>query len=260
MRAEVIPHQAAGSSAHNSDQITDHEGSSIATAVGVAEFRDETPPRKSDEKLPVDAGRIADKIEVKVQLEEQALIDSTLEGWRFQFVDLAMCLSLCLSQLEATIVSTSLVSIASSLRAFNKSSWVVSVYLLTYTWFLITIAKLSDIFGRKNFIALVLGRSIAFSIGCGFSNDMTTLGPAGGVALALVFLAMPSNFPNHRKESSRKIGTVLTVGNLKRIDVIGLLLLPGASILLVTALEEGGTRCSWHSVITLSLLIISLVL
>ncbi|TGO34126.1 hypothetical protein BHYA_0211g00100 [Botrytis hyacinthi] len=71
---------------------------------------------------------------------------------------------------------------------------------------------------------------------------------------------MPSNFPNHRKESPRKIGTVLTVENFKRVDVIGLLLLLGASILFVTALEEGGTRYSWHSVITLSLLTISLVL
>ncbi|KAF7934497.1 hypothetical protein BELL_0318g00110 [Botrytis elliptica] len=79
-----MPHQAADLGAHNSDQITDHESANIATTVGIAEFRDEAPPRKFDEKLSVDAGIIADKIEVKVQLEEQALVDPTLEGWRFQ--------------------------------------------------------------------------------------------------------------------------------------------------------------------------------
>ncbi|KAF5868960.1 putative efflux pump antibiotic resistance protein [Botrytis fragariae] len=128
MRTEAIPRQDADSDAHNSDEITDHENPSIETAVGIAEFQDETPPKKSDEKSPVDAGRISDKIEVRNLLEEQALIDSTLEGWRFQ-----MCLSLFLSQLEAKIVSTSLVSITDSLRAFSISSWVVTVYLLTYT-------------------------------------------------------------------------------------------------------------------------------
>lgn len=104
-----------------------------------------------------------------------------------------MCLSLFLSQVEYTIVSTSLVSITDSLHSFSTSSWIVTAYLLTYTgtWllhiersqpltdrnpgFLIIIAKLSDIFGRKNFIVLVLGSFIAFSIGCGLSNDMTTL-------------------------------------------------------------------------------------
>jgi hypothetical protein len=37
----------------------------------------------------------------------------------------------------------------------------------------------------------------------------------------------------------------------------GLLLLLGATTLLITALEEGGTRYSWHSSVTLSLIVIS---
>ncbi|KAF5868961.1 putative mfs multidrug transporter protein [Botrytis fragariae] len=174
--------------------------------------------------------------------------------------------------------------------------------------FLIIIAKLSDIFGRKNFIVLVLGSFIAFSIGCGFSNDMTTLivvrafqGIGGGGMYAMAFIVLPEMVPiskhalytailastialaglsgpliggtvnrNHDntfawrwifllKESSKK-WRALTVENFKSIDVIGLLLLLGASILFVTALEKGGTRYSWYSVITLSLLIISFVL
>ena len=103
-----------------------------------------------------------------------------------------MCLNLFLSSLESTIVGTSLVSISNSLHNFNISSWIVTSYLLTYTGtypyiqkfvpsnfqtsgFLIIIAKLSDIFGRKLFMMGVLVVFVAFSIGCGLSQDMTTL-------------------------------------------------------------------------------------
>ena len=42
-------------------------------------------------------------------------------------------MSLFLSDLELTIVSTSLVSITNAFAAFQKSSWVVTAYFLTFT-------------------------------------------------------------------------------------------------------------------------------
>ena len=44
-----------------------------------------------------------------------------------------LCLSAFLSTLESTIISTSLVSITDSFEGFNRSSWIVTSYLLTYT-------------------------------------------------------------------------------------------------------------------------------
>jgi hypothetical protein len=73
-------------------------------------------------------------------------------------------------------------------------------------------------------------------------------------------LGMPSYFPNHNSSALGHKGNALTLQNLRRVDVVGLLFLLGASILLVTALEEGGTNYSWHSSVTLSLLIISFLL
>jgi MFS family permease len=42
-------------------------------------------------------------------------------------------MSLLLSTLETTIVSTSLVSIVDDLHGFDRSGWLVTSYLLTYT-------------------------------------------------------------------------------------------------------------------------------
>lgn len=44
-----------------------------------------------------------------------------------------LCLSIFLVNFEISIVSTSLVSIVDDLHDFGRSSWVVTVYLLTYT-------------------------------------------------------------------------------------------------------------------------------
>ena len=78
------------------------------------------------------------------------------------------------------------------------------------------------------------------------------------VALILTIIGMPPNFPNHKKHklSPKK----WTLDNFKKIDLIGVTFLLGASVLMVTALEEGGTQYSWRSAITLSLLILAFVL
>lgn len=74
-----------------------------------------------------------------------------LHGWRLQVLNvgsassdfkafkdkhslsLRLCSALFLSVLESTIISTSLVAITNALDGFHRSSWVVTVYLLTYT-------------------------------------------------------------------------------------------------------------------------------
>lgn len=43
-----------------------------------------------------------------------------------------LCVSVFLSALDITIVSTSLVAITNDLKAFDKSSWIISSYLVTY--------------------------------------------------------------------------------------------------------------------------------
>ena len=44
-----------------------------------------------------------------------------------------LCLGVFLSSLETTVIATALVTISSDLGHFDKSSWIVVAYLLTYT-------------------------------------------------------------------------------------------------------------------------------
>ncbi|KAI0097180.1 major facilitator superfamily transporter [Nemania sp. FL0031] len=96
-------------------------------------------------------------------------------GWRLHALTAGLCVSLLLSTLETTIVSTSLVSIVNALHGFDRSSWVVTSYLLTYTGFLIIYAKLSDILGCKLMLLCAITLFTVFSIACGLSNSMFLL-------------------------------------------------------------------------------------
>jgi MFS family permease len=43
-----------------------------------------------------------------------------------------LCIALFSAQMEATIVSTSVIAITNQLRGFTKSSWIFTGFLLTY--------------------------------------------------------------------------------------------------------------------------------
>ncbi|KAL8652529.1 MAG: hypothetical protein Q9210_002627 [Variospora velana] len=249
-----------------------------------------------------------------------------LHGVRFYLLTVALCLALFLSTLEITIVSTALVSISDELHGFHKDSWVITSYLVTYTGFLIILARLSDIFGRKPLIMFTVVIFIAFSAGCGAAQTLnqlivmrafqgiggggiytlvfvmsaelvpvtqyakitslmsvtfaisSLLGPilgglicdhstwrwvfylnlpAGALSLILILLSMPRGFPF--MGSTQHTRSKLTTASLRRVDYTGTALLLAASILLVTALQEGGTEYSWRSACVLVLLFISFI-
>ena len=83
--------------------------------------------------------------------------------------------------------------------------------------------------------------------------------PAGFVAFLFVFLAMPRRFP-HISGHQDRLRTAPNVQAIKRVDFIGAFLLLAASILLISALEEGGIEYSWASSVVLSLLSLSVIL
>jgi MFS family permease len=77
--------------------------------------------------------------------------------------------------MEVSIVATALVPIADHLNAFDRTSWIVTAYLLTYTGFLIIFAKLSDIFGRKSVLLSTLGLFTVFSGACAAAKSIEQL-------------------------------------------------------------------------------------
>ena len=67
---------------------------------------------------------------------------------------------------------------------------------------------------------------------------------------------IPPNFPHHGQPSysAGKSGQVFSRSSLKRVDFPGALFLLIATLLLVTALEEAGSRFPWKSAFVITLL------
>ncbi|KAH8426393.1 uncharacterized protein LDX57_004131 [Aspergillus melleus] len=96
-------------------------------------------------------------------------------GWRLVVTTLGLFISLYLVNLEVTIVSTSLVTITDDLGGFNKTSWIVTAYLTTYTGFIPFWTRISDLIGRKRTINAALFLFLVFSMACGLADTINQL-------------------------------------------------------------------------------------
>lgn len=85
--------------------------------------------------------------------------------------------------------------------------------------------------------------------------------PAGAVAIILLLLAIPKNFPHHGLPESvyprQSVRHRFTRAQLGRIDFLGTALLLSATVLLVTALEETGIQFQWKSPFVITILVLS---
>ena len=79
------------------------------------------------------------------------------------------------------------------------------------------------------------------------------------LTIMLVLLAMPLTFP-HLSAKPRRLKEMFAIEETRKVDFLGTFLLLAACVLLISALEEGGTEYSWHSPVTLVLLVCSLFL
>src|SRR3984957_7554622 len=64
---------------------------------------------------------------------------------------IGLVLAMFLAALDQTIVGSALPRIIASLSGFNRYSWVATSYLLASTVVVPIVAKLSDLWGRKQF-------------------------------------------------------------------------------------------------------------
>ncbi|KAF3937745.1 hypothetical protein ABW19_dt0203791 [Dactylella cylindrospora] len=122
-----------------------------------------------------------------------------LSDARLYIIGAGIWVSLFLAAFETTVVATCLVDISTDFQDFNRSSWIVVVYLLTYNGFLLLSSKLCDILGIKTmFLAanLIFG---VFSVACGAAQNMTQLiilrafqGIGGGGIYCIAFILMMS--------------------------------------------------------------------
>ncbi|OTB13104.1 hypothetical protein K445DRAFT_169866 [Daldinia sp. EC12] len=85
--------------------------------------------------------------------------------------------------------------------------------------------------------------------------------PAGVIATGLIAFVMPAKFPNIDDSTSLiNFYSKISRASLRRLDVIGAVLLLFSSALIVFAFEEAGSRYSWQSPVILSTIIVGGVL
>ncbi|EGX52232.1 hypothetical protein AOL_s00043g375 [Orbilia oligospora ATCC 24927] len=122
-----------------------------------------------------------------------------LSDARLYIIGLGIWIALFLAAFETTVVATSLVDITSEFQDFNRASWIVVVYLLTYNGFLLLSSKLCDILGIKSMFLGAIFIFGVFSIACGAAQNMTQLiifrafqGIGGGGIYCISFILMLS--------------------------------------------------------------------
>lgn len=77
--------------------------------------------------------------------------------------------------LDASIVATSLYTIGAEFESVDLINWVALAYTLTYLSCAVLIARVSDIVGRRNAFLASFIIFFAFSLGCGFSQNLEQL-------------------------------------------------------------------------------------
>ncbi|KAL4860797.1 hypothetical protein BDV12DRAFT_204680 [Aspergillus spectabilis] len=147
-----------------------------------------------------------------------------ITGWKLAVLLLGISIAIFLPNLEVSIVSTALVTIANDLQGFSKTGWVVIAYLITYTGFIIIWAKLSDILTRKWSLIASLAVFIIGSAICGASNSMTMLivfralqglGGAGCFSISMVVffeLIPPGKYPKYGSLLSADVALATLLG------------------------------------------------
>ncbi|KKZ61200.1 hypothetical protein EMCG_04155 [[Emmonsia] crescens] len=113
------------------------------------------------------------------------------------------------------------------------------------------LAIIASVFAISSILGPILGGVI--STNSAWRWIFLLNGPAGCVCIGIVAFCLPSSissrpdvkFTNHLRAKVSKSA-------LKRVDIIGVLLLLASSILLIFALEEAGTRYSWSDAVIIA--------
>ncbi|KAH8662214.1 major facilitator superfamily domain-containing protein [Xylariales sp. PMI_506] len=130
---------------------------------------------------------------------------TSMSGPRQLLLVAVLLLGLLFSSIDASIVSTSLVTISLDLHDFLNAPWAALSYLLAYLGFAIAFAKMSDIYGRRCLVIVAWVLFAGASIGCGLAQNMASLvvcrslqGVGGSGLYSLSQIGLFEVGPSHR--------------------------------------------------------------
>ncbi|PHH69638.1 hypothetical protein CDD82_7625 [Ophiocordyceps australis] len=137
---------------------------------------------------------------------------------RFWLLSIGLYLGLFLSMMDASIVASSLHSIAIEFEVLISANWVALAYAVAECSCAGVFARMSDIVGRRNAFVTAHVLFLGSSLGCGFSHNLTQLvvfrtfqglGGSGLFALSTVF--MPEVCPDHLLEYACGLASIVVV-------------------------------------------------
>lgn len=103
------------------------------------------------------------------------MVNTKNQNTKKKLLCVAIFLATFITAVEATIVTTALPTIASSLHGVNSMSWILSIYLLSSAVVTPMYGKLTDQFGVKQVFIVSLLIFLTGSILCSVSNDLNFL-------------------------------------------------------------------------------------
>ncbi len=137
---------------------------------------------------------------------------------------ISLQMAMFVSALNQSLVSTATPRILADLGGFSLLSWVFTVYMVASTVVVLPIGRLSDMFGRRNFIVAGILIFVVGSLGCGVAQSMPQLigaralqGIGGGFIFACVFATLGDIFPP--AERGKYIG--LFTGTFAMASILG---------------------------------------
>ncbi|RYP47037.1 hypothetical protein DL768_006832 [Monosporascus sp. mg162] len=216
--------------------------------------------------------------EVKSTAESAAQSPSWITGWRLIAIALGTSLSLFMIQTESSITSTAITAITNTLGGFDRSSWVFTAYLATYSSVgaggVVAIGILYGFElrppekwpGYSAFITFAVAVSLAIApvIGAAFTDAgqwrwcFLMNVPIGVTTIVILLFTMPNKLRLEPASHLAESGPYLQrLANLRRLDFLGVFILAGASVLLMTALQQAAEGVSFASPKVLTLLILS---
>ena len=118
----------------------------------------------------------------------------------------SLMLAMFIGAIDQTVVSTATPRIVADLGGFNLYAWLATSYMLTSTVVVPLTGKLSDIYGRRNFVLAGIAIFLVASVACGLAPSMVMLvvfrgvqGLGGGMIFASVFASIGDIFAPHER-------------------------------------------------------------
>src|SRR5271169_5639207 len=109
---------------------------------------------------------------------QKTKVQAELPAKRTTAILAGLQLMLLLAAVDQTIISTAMPKIVAQLGGFDRYAWATTAYLLTSTVSIPVFGRLSDLYGRKNFLLAGVLLFIVASSLCALAG----LNPAGNFA------------------------------------------------------------------------------